>query len=136
MERTEKTEVDKSRSLDELERSLQAASNSIIATKPSWQVQNQQQTTTGNQGFQKIEQTQRVTRKYETRTYETHNKESVSTEEQRSMSPTWDNLESHDIQIIDVCICVFSFIFRKLLSELHFKTKRIELLLYIFYHLS
>ncbi|XP_052079087.1 uncharacterized protein LOC127717479 isoform X9 [Mytilus californianus] len=100
VERTEKTEVDKTRSLDELEKSLQAASNSIIATQPTWQVQNQQQQQqqTGNQGFQKIEQTQRVTRKYETRTFETHNQEKqerVSNEEPRSMSPTWDNVSPH-----------------------------------------
>ncbi|VDI75712.1 tensin [Mytilus galloprovincialis] len=102
VERTEKTEIDKTRSLDELEKSLQAASNSIIATKPTWQVQNQQpqQPQTGNQGFQKIEQTQRVTRKYETRTFETHNQQkqdTVSNEEPRSMSPSWDNVSPHVI---------------------------------------
>ncbi|XP_076088670.1 tensin-3-like isoform X15 [Mytilus galloprovincialis] len=102
VERTEKTEIDKTRSLDELEKSLQAASNSIIATKPTWQVQNQQpqQQQTGNQGFQKIEQTQRVTRKYETRTFETHNQQkqdTVSNEEPRSMSPSWDNVSPHVI---------------------------------------
>lgn len=115
VERTEKTEIDKTRSLDELEKSLQAASNSIIATKPTWQVQNQQpqQQQTGNQGFQKIEQTQRVTRKYETRTFETHNQQkqdTVSNEEPRSMSPSWDNVSPH--VIIDVCIYSIYFHFK------------------------
>ncbi|XP_063412255.1 uncharacterized protein LOC134695033 isoform X9 [Mytilus trossulus] len=89
VERTEKTEIDKTRSLDELEKSLQAASNSIIATKPTWQVQNQQpqQPQTGNQGFQKIEQTQRVTRKYETRTFETHNQQKQDTQHQEIAAP-------------------------------------------------
>ncbi|CAC5391764.1 TNS [Mytilus coruscus] len=76
VERTEKTEIDKTRSLDELEKSLQAASNSIIATQP-----------TGNQGFQKIEQTQRVTRKYETRTFETHNQQKQDTQRQEIAAP-------------------------------------------------
>lgn len=108
-------EIDKTRSLDELEKSLQAASNSIIATKPAWQVQQQPV----NQGFQKVEQTQRVTRKYETRTFETHQqqqqqqKESVSSgnEEPRSMSPVWDNYSPH--VIIDVCINTLIFIIFK-----------------------
>lgn len=118
-------EVDKTRSLDELEKSLQAASNSIIATKPAWQVQQQP----ANQGFQKVEQTQRVTRKYETRTFETHQqqqqKESVSSgnEEPRSMSPVWDNYSPH--VVIDVCINTLIFIILKHVTNANQKWRKI-----------
>lgn len=104
-EQKEKVERERNR-LEELEKSLQAASNSIIATSP-WQQQKQQ----SNKSYSTTEH--HVTRRVETRKYETQQQQqqqqlqqqSVSSYDgqlealplspppnQRSTSPEWDNM--------------------------------------------
>ncbi|XP_033727865.1 LOW QUALITY PROTEIN: uncharacterized protein LOC117317245 [Pecten maximus] len=107
-EQKEKVEKERNR-LEELEKSLQAASNSIIATTP-WQQQQQQQQ---QKSYSTTER--HVTRRVETRKYETQQQQqfqqqtqSVSSFDgqgeapplsppphQRSTSPEWDNMNMH-----------------------------------------
>ena len=85
--------------LEALEKSLQAASASIIATQP-WQQQES-----------KTERSEEV-RRFETRSFETKqeqfHQEAVSRMESngypRSMSPVWDNIPMH---VSDLTFCVY-----------------------------
>ncbi|OWF49223.1 Tensin-1 [Mizuhopecten yessoensis] len=112
-EQKEKVERERNR-LEELEKSLQAASNSIIATTP-WQQQQQQQLQQQQQQKSYSTTERHVTRRVDTRKYETQQQQqhhqqqqSVSsydghgevpplspTPHQRSTSPEWDNMNMH-----------------------------------------
>ncbi|XP_060075755.1 uncharacterized protein LOC132555421 [Ylistrum balloti] len=104
-EQKEKVEKERNR-LEELEKSLQAASNSIIATTP-WQQQQKSYSTTERQVTRRVE-----TRKYETQNFQQQQQQqqtqSVSSYDgqgevpplsppphQRSTSPEWDNMNMH-----------------------------------------
>ena len=99
------TELDKRDSdnrLEALEKSLQAASNSIMATTP-WQQQQQQNVTK--------QETRYETRSYETRSERREERQqqqqSVSRETMnggypRSMSPVWDNYNVEHVSILNL----------------------------------
>ncbi|XP_053386052.1 tensin-3-like isoform X4 [Mercenaria mercenaria] len=101
LNRNERDRQETDNRLDALEKSLQAAQNSIMASSP-WQQQQQQQ-----QNVMKQEVRQFETRSYETKTEQRqeqrHEQQRVSREEinggyPRSMSPVWDNLPTEHVQ--------------------------------------